>query len=307
MATPFISICIPTYNRTKYLPRLLDSIINQSFINYNIIVTDNSEDDRIEKLLDRYRERLPIKYHKNVPALNMAGNWNKSFELADGEWIKLMHDDDWFASNTALQKFADATKSGRRFIYCGRFDFYEENSALKEQVLSNNEFLKIKQNPPLLYAKNSIGPPSLLMFHSSVNELYDPTLQWFVDIEYYIRMLQKEDAVYIHEPLVNINYGNLQVTTYSFNNPKIQIPEILYVAKTYGLGNIKSSIVMYDGFWRMMRNLGIRTNADFSRYAADMEIPDVLKKIVTDQSYIPKRLLKIGVISKLAMAVSYIL
>jgi hypothetical protein len=126
-------------------------------------------------------------------------------------------------------------------------------------------------------------------------------------MEFYIRMLQKEDATYIHEPLVNINYGNLQVTSYSYNNPKIQIPEILYVAKTYGLGNIKSSIVVYDGFWRMMRNLGIRTNADFNRYAADTEIPDGLKKIVTYQSYIPKRLLKIGVISKLAMAVSYIL
>ena len=121
------------------------------------------------------------------------------------------------------------------------------------------------------------------------------------------RMLQKEDAAYIHEPLIIINYGNLQVTSYSFNNPHIQIPEILYIAKTYGLGNMKSSIVVYDGFWRMMRNLGIRTNADFNRYVADMEIPDVLKNIVMCQSYIPKRLLKIGVISKLAMAVSYIL
>ena len=307
MNNPFISICIPTYNRTKYLPRLLDSIINQTYRDYNVIVTDNTEDNRIEKILDTYRDRLSIKYYKNVPALNMTGNWNRCIELADGEWIKLIHDDDWFASNTALQKFADAAITKNRFIYCGRYDFEEEIGSFKKQVLNEEGFLRIKKDPFLLYAKNSIGPPSLLMFHSSVSELYDAKLQWFVDIEFYIRMLQKEDAAYIHEPLININYGNLQVTSYSFNNPHIQIPEILYIAKTYGLGNMKSSIVVYDGFWRMMRNLGIRTNADFNRYVSDMKIPDVLKKIVICQSYIPKRLLKIGVISKLAMAVSYIL
>lgn len=305
MAAPFISICISTYNRTKYLPRLLDSIISQSFKDYNIIITDNTRDGRIEDLIADYRDRLDIRYHRNEPMLNMTGNWNRAFEMADGEWVKLIHDDDWLATDTALQDFVDATKKGNRFIYCGRNDYYETTGKYVPMAITSGKFDVVSANPLLLYAENVIGPPSVLMFHNSVKEYYDPTLEWFVDIEYYIRMFYKEPATYIPKALINMSYNETQVTNSVFNNPAVQIPELLHIFKN-GIDKVEG-LMTYDGFWRIMRNLGIRSASDFERYAPGKPVPALFKKIVGHQKLIPPSLLKKGPVSKLAMAASYIL
>jgi glycosyltransferase involved in cell wall biosynthesis len=305
MAAPFISICISTYNRTKYLPRLLDSIINQSFKDYNIIVTDNTRDDHIEQLINGYSNCLNIRYYRNEPMLNMTGNWNMAFEMADGEWVKLIHDDDWLATNTALEDFVEATKKGNRFIYCGRNDYYEGTGKYVPMSIDSNKFNAVSANPLMLYAGNVIGPPSVLMFHNSVKEYYDTALEWFVDIEYYIRMFKKESATYIPKALINMSYNETQVTNSVFNNPAVQIPELLHIFRA-GLDEV-NGLRTYDGFWRIMRNLGIRSVNDLEKYAQGREIPVLFKKIINHQKLVPQQLLKQGPVSKIAMAASYIL
>lgn len=305
MTAPFISICISTYNRTKYLPRLLDSIICQSFKNYNIIVTDNTRDNRIEQLINTYRDRLDIRYYRNEPMLNMTGNWNRAFEMANGEWIKLIHDDDWLATDSALEDFVEATKKGKRFIYCGRNDYYEGTGKYVPMATTVSKFDEISANPLLLYAGNIIGPPSVLMFHNSVKEYYNTALEWFVDIEYYIRMFKKEPATYIPKALINMSYNETQVTNSVFNNPAVQIPELLHIFRD-GMDKV-NGLMTYDGFWRILRNLGIRSVKDMERYADGKKIPVLFKKIIRHQKLVPQSLLKNGIISKMAMTASYIL
>jgi len=104
---PLISICIPAYKRVAYLQRLLESIAAQTFSGFEIILTDDSPDDSVANLIKNYSS-LNIKYFKNEAALGTPANWNCGIAKASGEWIKLMHDDDWFASPHSLQQFADA-------------------------------------------------------------------------------------------------------------------------------------------------------------------------------------------------------
>ena len=48
-------------------------------------------------------------YYKNIKVLGTPENWNESIRKAKGAWIKLMHDDDWFANENSLQKFYEAS------------------------------------------------------------------------------------------------------------------------------------------------------------------------------------------------------
>src|SRR2546421_11807457 len=119
MGRPFISICIPAYKRPHYLQRLLDSIAIQSFKDYEVIISDDSGDDNsVRDLVQKYDSVFALSYHRNTPSLGTPANWNNAIEKANGAWIKLMHDDDWFSSPTSLEEFANATKSGVDFIWC---------------------------------------------------------------------------------------------------------------------------------------------------------------------------------------------
>ncbi len=115
---PFISICIPAYKRTQYLQRLLRSIAEQTFNNFEVIVSDDSNDDSVKKLIAQFENQFSLKYWQNQTSLGTPANWNAAIQKAAGEWIKLMHDDDWFATPSALQQFADATKQGNQFDCC---------------------------------------------------------------------------------------------------------------------------------------------------------------------------------------------
>src|SRR5947208_1047223 len=101
-----ISICIPTYQRIDFLKRLLNSISNQTFKDFEVIVTDDSPGDEVAKLCQQYPQ-LNLQYFKNDPALGTPANWNRAVSKANGEWIKLIHDDDWFATENALELFCN--------------------------------------------------------------------------------------------------------------------------------------------------------------------------------------------------------
>src|SRR5687767_8300464 len=96
-ANPLVSICIPAYKNVSYLGRLLDSIAEQTFADFEVVITDDSPDNSVEDFLKNYSRIETISYYRNVPACGTPENWNAGIRKARGKWIKLMHDDDWFS------------------------------------------------------------------------------------------------------------------------------------------------------------------------------------------------------------------
>ena len=111
MGQPFISICIPVYKRVRYLRRLMDSIAEQDFRDFEVVVTDDSPNEEVGELCRSYAEKFSLKYHRNNFPLGTPENWNEAIRQAGGAWIKLMHDDDWFSAATSLQEFKNAIEA----------------------------------------------------------------------------------------------------------------------------------------------------------------------------------------------------
>jgi glycosyltransferase involved in cell wall biosynthesis len=305
MTTPLISICIPTYERVEFLQRLLDSIKIQKFKSFEVIVTDDSKTDKVHAFIQNYSADFILHYYKNPVSLGTSKNMVEGKKYASGDWIKIIHDDDWFTDENSLYEYVNAIKEGNRFIFAGRNDYYEKNKKYVRQVITQSHFEKICATPFLLLATNPLGPPSTVMFHKSVTEYYDTELIWATDIEYYIRILLKEKATYIAKPLINMSYNDTQVTNYVFNNPVVRIPELFHLINRYGMKNIEN-IIVYDAWWRLFRNLNIRSQKDILKYAANVKIPLIIQNMVRHLGFIPQRALKNGFISKSAMTLSYL-
>ena len=92
-----LSICIPTYNRSKRLISTLDSISkNKSIrnIEYEVCISDNNSKDGTRDVVKRYSEKLNIHYKKNDHNIGMAKNIISVVDMANGQFIWMLGDDD---------------------------------------------------------------------------------------------------------------------------------------------------------------------------------------------------------------------
>jgi glycosyltransferase involved in cell wall biosynthesis len=303
---PLISICIPAYKNHHYLHRLLDSISIQAFKDFEVIVSDDSPDFSVKELLAEYENKFSVKYHRNNPALGTPANWNFAISKAVGEWIKLMHDDDWFAGPESLQIFADHMKQNKKFVFSAYENHFEGDFARKQQVFM--PFLwgkQILKKPDALFAKNVIGPPSVTLLHNSIDLPYDERLKWRVDQEFYIRVLRKEQSfLYINKPLINVGISAAQVTQSCKDVPSVELPEGFIMLEKHGTLPMKN-ILIYDAWWRLFRNMDIKNEKQLKQYA-NKQWPTVILNMIRDLSKINNALLKNGLISKSYMFISYL-
>lgn len=104
--TAKITIAIPTYKRPSLLKETLESAINQSYNkDYVIIVVDNNPErnDETEMMMKQYHNKTNIIYYKNNKNLGMTGNWNRMIQLANSEWIVMLHDDDLLSTDFLIE------------------------------------------------------------------------------------------------------------------------------------------------------------------------------------------------------------
>lgn len=303
---PFISICIPAYQRPQYLKRLLDSIRIQSFTDFEVIITDDSPDDSVYQLFHEYSDIPSLYYHKNPRPLGTPANWNAAIALAKGQWIKLMHDDDWFADTTSLQQFADCARNNDgAFIFSAYTNVYEDGKKEKPFFPEKFRINGALKEPAILLAKNFIGPPSTIMHKNDGKHEYDIKLKWLVDIDMYRRRLETDKLVYLPQPLIKIYMSSSQVTAYTKNIGTIEIPEHFHFLEKMGIKKLKN-ILVYDYNWRFLRNFSITDIKDLRKFGYDGPVHPVLTAMVTAQSKISRKLLQNGVSSKLLMALHFI-
>lgn len=302
-----ISICIPAYKRTDYLVRLLDSIAVQTYQDFEVVVTDDSPDNSVEEIVQKY-PALNIRCFKNNPALGTPANWNYGISLAKGDWIKLMHDDDWFSSPDSLQQFADAIVRHPEvsFFFSAYANVYEDTGYVKPMFLSAFWEKALKKNTSVLIADNVVGPPSVTLHRNDKRVWYDTSMKYVVDIDFYIRYLEQAKFFYINEPLINVGINSAQVTKYTFNVPEVHLKESLYLLQKTGAKPLKNLLV-FDGWWRLIRNFQIGSEEDIRATGYDGTLPPKLIRIINFQKKIPFRLLKKGVLSKLLMVYCYAL
>ncbi len=93
---PRISVCIPTYNRSRLLKPFLDSILHQTLTDFEVVISDNCSTDETEAIV-RAMTDPRIVYHRNATNIGPFRNMNRLLELARGEYVCIVHDDDLYA------------------------------------------------------------------------------------------------------------------------------------------------------------------------------------------------------------------
>lgn len=241
-----VSICIPAYNNAASLRRLLESIRMQTFQDYRIYLTDDSDRREVEELVAGNTD-LPIYYHRNESRLGPTANTNASMKIAEGKYIKVMHHDDCFSVPDSLEKLVMLLEMHPEaaLAFCGTKEIkYNTDGTVDEEhsftrCISEIERWQLDTDVRNLFLVNMIGAPSATLFRNQ-GKYFDEQLKWLVDIDYYMRILQ-ENPKYAdtEQPLVSIGLLETQVTRSCLADRELIFRENGYVFDKFELWQIR--------------------------------------------------------------------
>ena len=233
---PKVSICIPVYNRPDYIAEAIESVLNQTFADFEIIVTDNCSTDNTPEVIKGYVARdKRVLYHKNKHNIGGLGNLNGAILLARGEYIKSLFSDDKLAPQ-CLEIFVETMDKHPDVSLITSFTQCIGDS---DHIRGNTFFPGIGKldgktcQKDLFLNGNWPGSPSSTMFrHKDLYiGLFNHVLTAYCDdLEMWIRLLGIGDAYVVPQILSYLRIHNQQVSATN-NIDFAQIKDRLLLAK----------------------------------------------------------------------------
>jgi glycosyltransferase involved in cell wall biosynthesis len=176
MTAPKVSVCIDSYNYGRFLAEAIESVLAQTFDNFEVVITDDCSTDDSFEIAQRYAANdSRIKLVRNSQNLGMVRNRNACLALARGEYIKWLHADDFLCSREALAKMADALDANRAvsLVASARRIVSEKSEPLETWSSFEQRLRPIAGttviNRCLFEQRNLIGGPSAVMFRRSLS------------------------------------------------------------------------------------------------------------------------------------------
>lgn len=93
---PLISVNLPTFNRARFIAQAIDSVLRQTFADWELNIVDNCSTDGTWEIVNSYKDPR-IRTFRNEENKGMVFSWNRAVELSRGQYVCFLADDDWFA------------------------------------------------------------------------------------------------------------------------------------------------------------------------------------------------------------------
>jgi glycosyltransferase involved in cell wall biosynthesis len=131
--TPLVTVFMPVYNSQKNLGEAIESILNQTFFDFEFLIVDDGSTDSSEEIIKNYKDQR-IRLVKNEKNLKLALTRNKGLELAEGKFIVMMDSDD-VSYPDRIQRLVDFMKENPQAGVCGSGYEIFGNSVKSKKVI----------------------------------------------------------------------------------------------------------------------------------------------------------------------------
>lgn len=226
-----ISIAIPTYEYNGKGEELLEFSFRQmeiqTFKDFDVVISDHSEDSTLETLCNKWKDKLDIKYFKNPEKRgNPASNLNSAIRNSTGEWIKILCQDDYLMYEDSLEK----TYSG----FIDSVNWMATSYIHTKDKLNYFGYHCPVINPNLLVV-NTIGTPSCVAIRNLPNiPEVDENLKYAYDCEFYFRFWKQYGVPKFLVDVTIANYIWENSMTSKISEETIE-KENSYILKKHGI------------------------------------------------------------------------
>jgi glycosyltransferase involved in cell wall biosynthesis len=206
--SPKISVLVPNFNYGHYLAEALGSVLEQTFTDFELIVSDDASTDNSAAIINDFARRdSRIHFTRQPVNLGLTENFNWCLSRARGEYVKFLLADDKLAVPEALQRLvatleahpsvmlvssaAQVIDESSRVSYVR--DYFGRDLVEQGQLISRDCILR---------ASNRVGEPSVFAFRRRASgKGFNLAYRYWVDLEFAMRVLDQGDFAYFVEPL----------------------------------------------------------------------------------------------------------
>jgi len=151
-----VSVIVPVYNTEKYLKKCIDSLLNQNFEDYEIIVINDLSPGNAEEIIKSYNDKK-IVYIKNKTNKGIGYNRNLGIKKATGEYVCFIDSDDYVKEDFISKMYNYSKENNLDLCVCDYVNVDEEDNTLEEFNLSNFGITNYEENNKILCEIN-LGP-----------------------------------------------------------------------------------------------------------------------------------------------------
>lgn len=264
---PVVSVVIPMYNRQNVIGRAIESVLRQTFTNFEVIIIDDCSSDNSCSVVEQYTDsRIKLircdenhgaNYCRNIGIKESTGKYI-AFQDSDDEWTK-----DKLEIQIQYMIEKDASVSFSPYIYADSNEIIPSNYL---ELSSDKELLRTT-----LKKYNVVGTPTLVIRKDIVNTVgvFDDKMPRLQDYEYVLRIIQKYNIVCCPHILLRVYTDNQRITS---DNYKLDVA-VKQILKKY------NTFIDIDNFFAI-RNIFLNENYMFSESIfEEMMLDDKLEQL----------------------------
>jgi glycosyltransferase involved in cell wall biosynthesis len=207
---PLVTIAIPVYCGEKYISRAIDSVLKQTFSDFELLIIDNNSNDQTEKIVNSFNDKR-IVFIRNKKNIGFENNWNKCLKMSRGKYIKILPHDDYLDLNCLRFQVDVMEKDLLEDISLCFSSRYIVNQ--NEKIIFNKKYLfsdggvisgiNVKKMS-VFFGTNLVGEPAGVLFRKETSKKvgkFSAKFPYVIDLDYWFRLLNFGNAFYINKPL----------------------------------------------------------------------------------------------------------
>ncbi len=280
-----VSIIVPTYNAEKYINRCLDSLINQTLKEIEIIVVnDGSQDNTLEKIKKYTDKRIKLLNLKENKGIGHARN--EGIKKALGQYIGFVDSDDYVDKNMFEKIYEKASKEKLDILVCDYYKQIENTKQITKEIIPNFKNTTLKDNPNLLLDINLAPWNKIynreLIVNNKIN--FDEKLK-YEDVPFVVKTLDKAKKIGKLNKCLNYYVVHNKSETTIRDEKVFDIIKIVDKVRKYFKDNASYKEVVDKLTVRILTNYTIQQRTQQDKYVAMKFINDAfsyLKKEVPD-------------------------
>lgn len=210
MSTCAVSVIMPVYNGEKFISDAIESILNQTFSNFELIIVNDGSTDNTEQVISKYLNDRRITYYKNKANLGLAHSYNRALSLSKGDYIAIMDCDDVCLPDRLKLEVDILDKYRNVYLVYSPVQFLND----KKEVFSTWGGSKGRDisRPTVFYDLyidgNFISNPTIMLRRNHhLNNFYRMDMECCNDFEFILRIAHDYDIYEIERPLVKMRRG----------------------------------------------------------------------------------------------------
>lgn len=189
MPNPKVSVLIATYNRANLISRAIQSVLEQTLKDLEVIVADDGSTDNVAEVVKEWQARdSRIKYTRSEHVGRISKISNFGLREAKGEYIAILDDDDYWATPDKLKKQAEFLDKNSEYVGCGGgYIVIDENGKEKSRFLKPERDEGIRQHALIA---NPMANLTTVFRRSAAGGIgfYDETMPQFADWDFWLKM-----------------------------------------------------------------------------------------------------------------------